>query len=103
MLAGMSAFRAVFWATVLAIALSFLRRDTAMTPRRLFAACVRAAQDVLGVAATTATAGIMVGVVTLTGLGLKIAGLIVSLAGGTLVLTVIYSASPSGCSASPFR
>ncbi len=92
MLAGMSAFRAVFWATVLAIALSFLRRDTAMTPRRLFAALRSGAQDVLGVAATTATAGIVVGVVTLTGLGLKIAGLIVSLAGGTLVLTVIYSA-----------
>ena len=39
----------------------------------------------LGVAATTATAGIIVGVVTLTGLGLKIAGLIVALAGGHAV------------------
>ena len=46
----------------------------------------------LGVAATTATAGIIVGVVTLTGLGLKLAGVIVTLAGGTLALTVIYSA-----------
>ena len=46
----------------------------------------------LGVVATTATAGIIVGVVTLTGLGLKIAGIIVSLAGGQLFLTVIYSA-----------
>ena len=42
--------------------------------------------------ATTATAGIIVGVVTLTGLGLKIAGLIVALAGGQLFLTVLYSA-----------
>ena len=92
MIAGISAFRAVFWATVLAIALSFLRRETALTPRRLLAALRTGARDVLGVAATTATAGIVVGVVTLTGLGLKIAGLIVSLAGGTLVLTVIYSA-----------
>ena len=47
---------------------------------------------VLGVAATTATAGIIVGVVTLTGLGLKIAGIIVALAGGQLFLTVVYSA-----------
>jgi TRAP-type uncharacterized transport system fused permease subunit len=47
---------------------------------------------VLGVAATTATAGIIVGVVTLTGLGLKIAGIIVALAGGHLFLTVLYSA-----------
>ena len=46
----------------------------------------------LGVCATTATAGIIVGVVTLTGLGLKIAGLIVALAGGQLFLTVVYSA-----------
>ena len=35
MVAGMSAFRAVFWATVLAVGLSFLRRETALTPRRL--------------------------------------------------------------------
>jgi TRAP-type uncharacterized transport system fused permease subunit len=48
---------------------------------------------VLGVVATTATAGIIVGVVTLTGLGLKIAGLIVAAAGGHLVLTVLYAAA----------
>ena len=38
----------------------------------------------LSVAATTAAAGIIVGVVSLTGLGLKLAGLIVALAGGTV-------------------
>jgi TRAP transporter 4TM/12TM fusion protein len=92
LVAGMSAFRAVFWATLLAAALSFLRRETALTPVRLADALRSGAMDVLGVAATTATAGIIVGVVTLTGLGLKIAGVIVALAGGTLVLTVIYSA-----------
>jgi TRAP-type uncharacterized transport system fused permease subunit len=92
MVAGMSAFRAVFWATILAAALSWLRRETALTPRRAAAALSAGARGVLGVAATTATSGIIVGVVTLTGLGLKIAGIIVSLAGGTLVLTVIYSA-----------
>jgi TRAP transporter 4TM/12TM fusion protein len=92
MFAGFSAFRAVFWSTVLAILLSFLRRETALTPRRLFAALESAAVGVLGVCATTATAGIIVGVVTLTGLGLKISGLIVTAAGGTLALTVLYSA-----------
>ncbi len=92
MVAGMSAFRAVFWATVLALALSFLRRETALTPRRLMAALEDGAGGVLGVCATTATAGIIVGIVTLTGLGLKISGLIVALAGGQLFLTVVYSA-----------
>ena len=92
MVAGLSAFRAVFWSTVLAVALSFLRRETALTPPRLLGALRAGATGVLGVVATTATAGIIVGVVTLTGLGLKIAGLIVALAGGHLFLTVVYSA-----------
>jgi TRAP-type uncharacterized transport system fused permease subunit len=92
MLSGMSAFRAVFWATVLAFGLSFVRRESALTPRRLLAALRAGAVGVLGVAATTATAGIIVGVVTLTGLGLKIAGIIVALAAGHRFLTVAYSA-----------
>lgn len=92
MIAGMSAFRAVFWATALAVGLSFLRSETALTPRRLAAALEGGATGVLGVCATTATAGIIVGIVTLTGLGLKISGLIVALAGGHLFLTVVYSA-----------
>jgi TRAP-type uncharacterized transport system fused permease subunit len=44
------------------------------------------------IVATTAVAGIIVGVVTLTGLGLKVSGLIVTLAGGSTVLTVVYAA-----------
>jgi TRAP transporter 4TM/12TM fusion protein len=92
MAGGMSAFRAVFWATLLAVALSYVRRETALTPRRMAEAMRSGATGVLGVVATTATAGIIVGVVTLTGLGLKIAGIIVALAGGQLFLTVLYSA-----------
>jgi TRAP-type uncharacterized transport system fused permease subunit len=89
---GMTAFRAVFWATLLAIALSFRRPETALWPRKLLRALENGGTGVLSVAATTATAGIIVGVVTLTGLGLKIAGIIVSLAAGSLVLTVLYAA-----------
>jgi TRAP transporter 4TM/12TM fusion protein len=92
LIAGVSTFRAVFWATALAFALSFVRRETALTPRRLIAALDAGGRGVLSVAATTATAGIIVGVVALTGLGLKVAGLIVTLAGGHLVLTVVYAA-----------
>jgi TRAP-type uncharacterized transport system fused permease subunit len=92
MVSGMSAFRAVFWATMLAVGLSYLRRETSLTPARLLAALETGAIGVLGVTATTATAGIIVGVVTLTGLGLKMAGIIVALAGGQLFLTVAYSA-----------
>jgi TRAP transporter 4TM/12TM fusion protein len=89
---GLTAFRAVFWATVLAVGASFLRRETALFPRRLGRALAGGARGVLPVVATTATAGIIVGVVTLTGLGLKVAGVIVSLAAGSVVLTAVYAA-----------
>ena len=93
MVLGMTAFKAVFWATVLAVALSFVRPETALWPGRLLRALEAGGKGVLSVGATTATAGIIVGVVTLTGLGLKIAGIIVTLAGGSLILTVAYSAA----------
>ncbi len=89
---GLTAVRAVFWATILAVALSFVRSETSLWPRRLAAALAAAGRSVVPVVATTAVAGIIVGVVTLTGLGLKVSGVIVALAGGSLVLTVVYAA-----------
>jgi TRAP-type uncharacterized transport system fused permease subunit len=69
-----------------------MSRDWWLTPRRLVESLVAGGEDVLSVLATTAVAGIIVGVVTLTGLGLKAAGLIVGMAGGSLALTVLLSA-----------
>jgi TRAP transporter 4TM/12TM fusion protein len=92
LLLGMSPFRAVFFSMLIAVALSFVDRANALWPRRLLGALYTGARSVLPVASTTATAGIIVGTVTLTGLGLKISGLIVDLAGGHLFLTVFYSA-----------
>jgi TRAP transporter 4TM/12TM fusion protein len=92
MIQGVTAFRAVFFATMVAVAVSFITRAGALTPRRLAAALSAGGLSVVPVVATTATAGIIVGVVTLTGLGLKAASVIVALAGGSVALTVIYAA-----------
>jgi TRAP-type uncharacterized transport system fused permease subunit len=59
---------------------------------RLLQALESGGKGVLSVAATTATAGLIVSVVTLTGLGLKIAGIIVDLSGGTKLLTILFAA-----------
>jgi TRAP transporter 4TM/12TM fusion protein len=88
---GTTAVRAVFWATVLATGLSFIRKETALWPARLARALADAGKSVVPIVATTAVAGIIVGVVTLTGLGLKVSGIIVTLAGGHLILTVVYA------------
>jgi TRAP-type uncharacterized transport system fused permease subunit len=82
---------AVFYATLLAAAVSFIRPDTALYPRKLIAALEAGSVGVLGVAATCATAGIIVGVVTLTGLGLKFSAIAIAYAGGSLLLTAIYT------------
>ncbi len=89
---GFSPFRAVFYATILAFALSFLSRDTWMGPQKIWQALSRGAVMVLPVVAVTASAGIIVAVITLTGLGIKASAIIVALAGGTLFLTALYSA-----------
>jgi TRAP transporter 4TM/12TM fusion protein len=93
MAAGMSAFRAVAWAILLAVALSFVRPEAALRPRLLLAALDDGGRGVLSVTATTAAAGIVVGVVTLTGLGLEVAGLVVALAGGSVALTAVFAAA----------
>jgi TRAP transporter 4TM/12TM fusion protein len=92
MVLGMTAFRAVFMATLVAIGLSWIRRDTAMTPPRLGTALSDGGLAVLPIVATTATAGLIVGIVTLTGLGLKSAGLILTLAGGSTFFTIVWAA-----------
>jgi TRAP transporter 4TM/12TM fusion protein len=92
MVAGYTPFRAVFYAMLVAIALSVLQRGHRLGPRRLARAVEAGGRDILPVLATTAVAGLIVGVVTLTGLGLKAAGVIVGVAGGALVPTVLLAA-----------
>jgi TRAP-type uncharacterized transport system fused permease subunit len=74
-----------------AIAVSYVRSETALRPRRLVEALASGTKQVLGVAATTAVAGIIVGILLQTGLGLKISSLILTLGFGNLVLTLIVS------------
>ena len=89
---GMTPFRAVVLATGLQFLLAFLDRSTWWTPRRVWEALAAGAIGVLSVTAVMAVAGIIVGVMTLTGLGFNLANIIVDLAAGSLFLTALYSA-----------
>src|SRR6266508_4060126 len=107
MLMGYSPVLSVFWATVFSFATSFLHRDCALFSYELFRgreplvkgifgskffkALEAGSTGVLNVATTCAGAGIIVGVVTLTGLGLKFSSIIIEYAGGSLLLTAIYT------------
>jgi TRAP transporter 4TM/12TM fusion protein len=89
---GFSPVASVFWATVATFAVSFLDRESALVPRRLITALKDGSLQVLNVAAVCAAAGIIVGVVAKTGLGLKFSAIVIGYAGGSLVLTAIYTA-----------
>jgi TRAP-type uncharacterized transport system fused permease subunit len=89
---GFSPVASVFWATVVTFAMSFLDRDSALYPRRLITALKDGSLQVLTVAATCAAAGIIVGVVAKTGLGLKFSAIVIDYAGGSLMLTALYTA-----------
>ena len=89
---GMTAFRAVVLATALQFVLAFLDRRTWWTPRRVWEAAAAGAVGVLSVTAVMAVAGIIVGVMTLTGIGFDLANIIVDFAGESLFLTALFSA-----------
>ncbi len=92
MVIGFSPTVSVFWATVTAFLVSFFRRESAMVPKRFVQAMEAGTTGVLNVAATCAAAGIIVGVVTLTGLGLKFSSIVLAYAGNSLPLTALYTA-----------
>ncbi len=77
---------------MLTYVLSFLTRETALVPRKLVRALSDGSTSMLTAGTTCATAGIIVGVVTLTGLGLKFSSIVIDYAGGNLLLTAIYTA-----------
>jgi TRAP transporter 4TM/12TM fusion protein len=110
MLVGFSPIGAVFWATAVAALTSFMHRDCALLDLRLLrdrpkgwvadillrSKLVKALETgstgMINVGATCAAAGIIVGIVTLTGLGLRFSEIVISYAGGSLVLTAVFTA-----------
>lgn len=92
MVVGYSPTLSVLYAMGVAVLLSFLTREGALWPRRLAAALAGGAIQAVGIAATCACAGIIVGVITLTGLGLKFSDIAIQAAGGSLLVTALYTA-----------
>ncbi|MBI1757665.1 MAG: TRAP transporter fused permease subunit [Actinobacteria bacterium] len=97
---NLSPFTAVTYATALAFLLSFADRKAMLTPQRAYKALAQGTLSVLPVAATCASAGIIVGIVTLSGLGLNLSDIVVGFADvmswnytSQLVLTVVLAAA----------
>ncbi len=77
---------------------SFVRKETRFTLSKLITALKEGSITVLNVAAICAAAGIIVGTVSLTGLGLKLSTIIIGYAGGACSSPPFLQASSSGSS-----
>lgn len=93
MVAGFTLMWSATSAAIGVVALSWARGSTRMGPEKILEALEKAGRMTVAVAVPCAVAGVVVGVVDDTGLGLKFSGLIVSISGGmilpALALTLI--------------
>ncbi|MFB6496705.1 TRAP transporter permease [Bacillus haynesii] len=85
LMSGITVMHAALYSIVLAILVGLFNRETRMGVKGIVLALAEGARMALSVAAATAAAGIIVGVVTKTGLGLKLANGLLDLAGGALL------------------
>lgn len=95
MLMGRSPGNAAFWATLSCIAVSWVHKDTRMGPREIWDAIQVGARNTLIIGATVGVIGVIVGVISLTGMGLKFSDLVISMAGGNLMLALLLVAIAS--------
>ncbi|GAX91040.1 TRAP transporter permease [Effusibacillus lacus] len=88
---GQSPMKAALLGIAAAYLVSFLKKETRLGIKALLDTLEEGARTALGVIGACAAAGIIVGVVTLTGLGLKAAGGIIALANGYLLPTMFFT------------
>ncbi len=88
---GYSEETAGLMAIIVTVVVSFIRRETAFTPAKLLKAFESGAQIGVTVAMAVAAAGLIIGCLFLSGIGMKFSYILVNLSGGQLWLALIYT------------
>lgn len=88
---GYTPMRAALYAIGLTIVCACLRKNTRITFKQFIEGLIVGAQSVLGVLIACASAGIIIGVVTKTGVGLKLATALLDLAGGKMLPAMFFT------------
>jgi TRAP transporter 4TM/12TM fusion protein len=95
MVMGYSPGFSAFWATLSCIAISWVKKETRMGPKEIWEAIQTGARNTLIIGATVGVIGVIVGTISLTGIGLKFSEIIISAAGGHLLAAVLLIALAS--------
>jgi TRAP transporter 4TM/12TM fusion protein len=91
LLMGYSALRSGFYGTVAVLICAMLQQNTRLTPQKFGGALVDAGKSAVSVSCACACAGIIMGVMTLTGLGLKFSAIIIQFSMGIRILALILT------------
>ncbi|MFR6290700.1 MAG: TRAP transporter permease [Peptococcaceae bacterium] len=91
MMTGYTPSRAALAAIILSVIVSWFRKETRMNLQTFLGALEAGARNIIGVAIACAVAGMIVGTVTLTGIGLKLAGGLLSMSGGNILLALFFT------------
>ncbi len=89
---GYSIPRMAFGASVIIILCGAVRKENRFTLKKFFETCSVAGRDSLVVGATAGTLGIIMGAISLSGLGVKFSAAIMALAGGSLFISIVLVA-----------
>jgi len=89
---SVAAFAGLIAGGIATLVLAWLGRDPDAAGKRLVDMLDEGGKGTVGIAATCATAGIIVSIINLSGLGLKLSGLIVDIGGGLLAPTLLLAA-----------
>lgn len=90
MVSGVPVIHAALYGIISCVIVGIINPDVRFGVKEFIDALVEGARSALAVAAATACAGIIVGVVVKTGLGLSLANSLVKLAGGSILLTLFF-------------
>jgi TRAP transporter 4TM/12TM fusion protein len=86
-----SPYRSAMYAIITLIIVSWAKKSTRMGFTKIVKTLAQGARGSIEIAATCAAAGIIVGVLTQTGLGMKFAMIIINYSGGNLLIALIFT------------
>ena len=95
LIAGYTAYKAAFFAILATIAVSYFRKETRLTPKRIWEAMVTGAKNSIAIGGAVGTIGIIVAVIDLTGLGRIFPNLVLLVAEDSKVIAILFLAAAS--------
>lgn len=88
---GYTPLRAALYSTIVMLISSSFSKKTRLTPKLFLQTLERTAHNAISVTIACGVCGIITGVITLTGIGLKLSDLILTVSGGNLLATLLLT------------